>query len=79
MAAREDNSMYTYKETVTIDDPQRIVLKQPLPLRKGQRVEVLVVAEGGDVELELLRDEIAKRGVTDADVKDAIAWARGKG
>jgi hypothetical protein len=79
MAVREDNSMYTYKETVTIDDPQCIVLKQPLPLRKGQRVEVLVVAEGGDVELELLRDEIAKRGVTDADVKDAIAWARGRG
>ena len=70
--------MYTYKETVTIDDPQRLVLKQPLPLRKGQRVEVLVVAEGEDAELEVLRTEIAKRGVTEADVKNAIAWARGR-
>ncbi len=69
--------MYAYKETVTIDDPQRLVLKQPLPLRKGQRVEVLVVAESEDVELEMLRNEIAKRGVTEADVKDAIVWARG--
>ncbi len=71
--------MYAYKETVTIDDPQRLVLKQPLPLRKGQRVEVLIMAEGEDAELELLRDKIAKRGVTEADVKDAIAWARGRG
>jgi len=71
--------MHAYKETVTIDDPQHLVLKQPLPLLKGQRVEVLIVAEGEDVELELLRDRIAKRGVTEADVKDAIAWARAKG
>ena len=71
--------MYAYKETVTIDDPQRLVLKQPLPLRKGQRVEVLIVAEGEDAELERLRGEIAQRGVTEADVKDAIDWARGKG
>ena len=71
--------MYAYKETVTIDDPQRLVLKQPLPLRKGQRVEVLIVPEGEDVELELLRDKIAKRSVTEVDVKDAIAWARGRG
>ncbi|OFZ98289.1 MAG: hypothetical protein A2Z64_02115 [Betaproteobacteria bacterium RIFCSPLOWO2_02_67_12] len=71
--------MYAYRETVTIDDPQRLVLKQPLPLRKGQRVEVLIVPEGEDVELELLRDRIAKRGVTEADVKEAIAWARNRG
>ena len=71
--------MSAYRETVTIDDPQRLVLKQPLPLRKGQRVEVLIVPEGEDVELELLRDRIAKRGVTEADVKEAIAWARDRG
>ena len=71
--------MYAYRETVTIDDPQRLVLKQPLPLRKGQRVEVLIVPEGEDVELELLRDRIAKRGVTEADIKEAIAWARNRG
>ena len=71
--------MSSYKETVTIDDPQRLVLRQSLPLRKGQRVEVLIVPEGEDAELELLRDQIAKRGVRQADVRDAIAWARGKG
>jgi len=71
--------MLAYKETLTIDDPQHLILKQPLPLLKGQRVDVLIVAEGADVELELLRDKIAKRGVTEADVKDAIAWARSKG
>jgi hypothetical protein len=71
--------MYAYKEIVIIDDPQRLILKEPLPLRKGQRVEVLIVAEGEDAELERLRGEVAKRGVTEADVKDAIAWARGKG
>ena len=71
--------MSSYKETVTIDDPQRLVLKQPLPLRKGQRVQVLIVPEGEDAELELLRDQIAKRGVRQADVRDAITWARDKG
>jgi len=71
--------MYAYKEIVTIDDPQRIVLKEPLPLRKGQRVEVLVVAESDDAELERLREGIAKLGVTETDVKDAIAWARRRG
>jgi hypothetical protein len=70
--------MYAYKETTTVDDPQRIVLKQPLPLRKGQRIEVLIVAEGEDAELEALRSELANRGVSEVDVKDAINWARGK-
>ena len=70
--------MYAYKETTTVDDPQRIVLKQPLPLRKGQRIEVLIVAEGEDAELDALRSELANRGVSEVDVKDAINWARGK-
>ena len=73
MGVHVGNFMYAYKEIVTIDDPQRLVLKEPLPLRKGQRVGVLIVAEGDDAELERLR------GVTEADVKDAIAWARGRG
>ena len=68
--------MYPYREIVTIEDPQQLVLKEPLPLRKGQRVEVLIVAEGEDAELERLRGEIAQLGVTEADVRDAIAWAR---
>jgi hypothetical protein len=76
--ARKDDAMYAYREAVTIDDPQRLVLKQPLPIRRGQREEVLVVAEVEDAELELLQNEIAKRGMTQADVKDAIAWARGR-
>jgi hypothetical protein len=71
--------MYSHKEIVTINDPQRLVLKEPLPLRKGQRVEILIVAVGEDAELERLRGQIAQRGVTEADVKDAIAWARGRG
>jgi hypothetical protein len=50
-----------------------------LPLRKGQGVEALIVAEGEDAELERLRGEIAQRGVTEADVRNAIVWARGKG
>lgn len=79
MSVHEGNLMYAHKEIVTIDDPQRLVLKEPLPLRKGQRVEVLIVAEGEDAELERLRGEIAQRGVTEADVRDAIAWARGRG
>ena len=79
MGVHVGNFMYAYKEIVTIDDPQRLVLKEPLPLRKGQRVEVLIVAEGDDAGLECLRGEIAQRGVTEADVKDAIAWARGRG
>ncbi len=71
--------MYAHKEIVTIDNPQRLELKQPLPLRQGQRVEVLIVAKETDIELETLRQEIASRNVTEADVKDAIAWARGNG
>lgn len=70
--------MYAYKEVVTIDDPQRLVLNKPLPLRKGQRVEVFIVAENDEAALEAMRDEIARRGVTEADVKDAIEWARGQ-
>lgn len=69
--------MYAYREVITLTDPQRLVLRQPLPLRKGQRVEVLVVAEEVDEMLERLRDEVAAHGITEADVSDAIAWARG--
>ena len=35
-----------------------------------------MVAEGDEAGLEQLRDEIARRGVTESDVKDAIKWAR---
>ena len=68
--------MYAYKEVVTIDDPQRLVLKNPLPLRKGQRVEVFIVAENDEAALENVRDEIARRGISESDIKDAAEWAR---
>jgi hypothetical protein len=68
--------MYAYKEIVTIDDPQRLVLKKPLPLRKGQRVEVFIVAENDEAALEVVRDEVAMRSISESDVKDAIEWAR---
>lgn len=68
--------MYAYKEILTIDDPQRLVLNKPLPLRKGQRVEVFIVAETDESALENVRQEIAKRGISESDIKDAIEWAR---
>ncbi len=68
--------MYAYKEIVTIDDPQRLVLEKPLPLRKGQRVEVFIVAESDEATLETVRDDIARRGISESEIGDAIKWAR---
>jgi hypothetical protein len=68
--------MYAYKETITIEDPQHLVLRQPLPLRKGQRAEILIVADVDEDELERVRHTVANREVFDADVKEAVAWAR---
>ncbi|MCX7110797.1 MAG: hypothetical protein NTX45_11845 [Proteobacteria bacterium] len=68
--------MYVHKETLTINDPKTLVLSEALPLAKGQRVEVVVMAHEEDTELESLRTLIDERGITEADVKDAIAWAR---
>lgn len=36
--------MIAFKRTVTVVDPERVVLSG-LPLRKGQRVEIFVLAE----------------------------------
>lgn len=68
--------MLAYKEIVTLDDLQRLQLKKPLPLRKGQRVEVLVLTLDDDTELEQVRASLAARGVTEADVEAALSWAR---
>ncbi len=68
--------MYVYTETLTINDPNTVVLSQELPLAKGQQVEVLITAYEEDTELESLRNIIDKRGITESDVEDAIAWAR---
>lgn len=68
--------MFAYKEILTLDDPKTLVLAKPLPLRKGQKVEIVILAVDGDEELEQLRADLAVRGVTEADVRKAIDWAR---
>jgi len=35
--------MYAYREIMMLTDPQRLMLRQPLPLLLGQAVEILVV------------------------------------
>lgn len=70
--------MYIHKEILTINDPKTLVLSKPLRLAKGQRVEVVVTAYDEDAELESVRNMISERGITEADVEDAIAWARAK-
>ena len=37
--------MYAYKETMTLDNPQQLNLKAPLPFLKGKKVEVLIIVE----------------------------------
>ncbi|EDN68161.1 hypothetical protein BGP_2972 [Beggiatoa sp. PS] len=37
--------MYAYREVITLDNLQRLILSKPLPLVSGQSVEVLVVAD----------------------------------
>ena len=69
--------MFAYKEVTVVDDPQRINLSRPLPLRKGQKIEILITAESEDSALEQIRDDIAARGITEADIQEAIQWARG--
>ncbi|MDO8813329.1 MAG: hypothetical protein Q7J38_15045 [Gallionella sp.] len=68
--------MYAYKEIITINDPSTLQLARPLPLAKGQQVEVLILATGKDQELENIRDAITTRGITESDVSEAVSWAR---
>lgn len=68
--------MYAYKEILTINDPSTLKLARPLPLAKGQQVEVLILATGKDQELENIRDDITTRGITESDVAEAVSWAR---
>jgi hypothetical protein len=37
--------MYAYKEILTLDNPQQLNLKTPLPFLKGKKVEVLIIVE----------------------------------
>jgi len=69
--------MFAYKEVTVVDDPQQINLSRPLPLRRGQKIEILIIAENEDDALEQIRDGIAARGIDEADVQEAIQWARG--
>ena len=67
--------MDAYREVLVIDDPKKIEFRSALPFQKGQRVEVLVLAE--DDALDRIRDRLAAIGVMKADTDDAIVWARG--
>jgi hypothetical protein len=68
--------MYAYKEVIILDDLQRITLKRPLAMKKGQKVEVLILAESENDELETIRDHIEAQNINEADISDAINWAR---
>lgn len=68
--------MYAYKEIITLDDLQHITLKRPLLLKKGQKVELLILADNEDEELEAIRDHIAMQAINETDIADAINWAR---
>jgi hypothetical protein len=71
--------MRAYRQTVTIDEPQRVVLKPRVLLKKGQRVKLVVLVENeADAELESVRDAVAARGVALDDIQEAIRWARGQ-
>lgn len=67
--------MYAYKEIITLDDLQHITLKRPLALKKGQRIELLILADEDD-ELDAIRDHIALQAIHESDISDAINWAR---
>jgi hypothetical protein len=68
--------MYAYKEIITLDDLQHITLKRPLALKKGQKIEVLILAENEDDELEAIRDHIAALNINETEISDAVNWAR---
>ncbi len=68
--------MYAYKEIITLDDLQHITLKRPLLLKKGQKIELLILADNEDDELENIRDHIEQQNLTEADIQKAISWAR---
>ena len=60
--------MYAYKEIITLDDPQHLTLSRPLPLEKGQQVEVFVIAATDsplDAEMQLRRDEELLRSISE--------------
>ena len=43
--------MYAYKEIITLENPQQLNLKTPLPFLKGKKVEVLIIVEDDSDEI----------------------------
>jgi hypothetical protein len=67
--------MSAYKEVLTLDDPQTLILARALPLPKGRRVEVVIIDQGEDRDLEAVRDAVAARDVSESEMATAVAWA----
>lgn len=78
--------MIAFKRTVTVVDPERVVLSG-LPLRKGQRVEIFVLAEeprGPQSNLRLrallktTQSAVSKRRVTEKQIVEEIRALRAR-
>lgn len=67
--------MSAYKEVLTLDDPQTLILARALPLPKGRRVEVVIIDQGEDRDLEAVRDAVAACDVSESEMATAVAWA----
>ena len=76
--------MIAYKRTLTVEDPDRVVLSG-LPFRKGQRVEIVVLAEelrarrprkGLRSLLKATQDASASRPVTERQIAGEIVAQR---
>ena len=68
--------MFAYKEIITVDDPKQLNLSKPLPLPKGKKIEILIIAEDENDDLESVRDYIEQQGITESMVPEAVDWAR---
>ena len=68
--------MYVSKKLSLSMTRRGLYLEKPLPLRKAQRAEVFIVAESDEATLETVRDDIARRGISESEIGDAIKWAR---
>jgi hypothetical protein len=76
--------MIAFKRTVTVEDPERLVLSG-LPLKRGQRVEVVVLTEEAHAARPNLRlrallkasqQAVARRRVTEKQIADEIRARR---
>ena len=72
--------MIAFRRIVTVEDPERLVLSG-LPLRKGQRVEVVVLTEEAPTSrpnlrlrtlLKTTQRTVARRRVTEKQIADEI-------